>query len=257
MAAALVVLLVAAAVSVGVDHRRDGGPVLPSAARAAASVLGQQTTGAPGGAAPLAAAVADLVTGAGSDSFSASGEVASGPAPTPDDGGPNVPDEPPNVPEPPPVQVPTLPIPEPVKPLTHLAAPVGAQACQYLGVLPLAVALGGALGSVPLPVGLADLLPYMQPLYDACLVVGVPVTETRCQIDNRIDDGTDLPPVPVALGLTVGEVIEGVPVPTPMGVFIDEMEALERLVLGPPQPGEAPRFSDRLEAALQCSQITH
>jgi hypothetical protein len=117
----------------------------------------------------------------------------------------------------------------------------------------LAAALGGALGSA-VPVSLADLLPYMTPLFDACLIVGVPDTETTCMVDEQIDDGADLPPVPVALGLTVGEVIEAIPIPTPMGVFIDEMAAFERLVLGPPKAGETDRFSDRLAAALDCSQ---
>jgi hypothetical protein len=253
VAGLLVVVLLAAAVSVGVDHRRGGGPVLPGA-RAAARVLADRS-GAGGGAGPTAAAIAELVTGqaGGFAGGSGSRELASGPAPASDGGSPNVPDEAPVVPEPPPVQLPTVPVPEQIRPLTQLAAPLGAQACQYLGLLPLAAALGGALGGAA-PVSLADLLPYMRPLFDACLVIGVPYTETRCQVDNQIDDGTDVPPIPAALGLTVGEVIQAIPLPTPMGVLIDEMVAFERLALGPPKPGEAPRFSDRLLAALDCSQ---
>jgi hypothetical protein len=95
----------------------------------------------------------------------------------------------------------------------------------------------------------------MTPLFDACLIIGVPDTQTQCAVDKQLDDGVGVPPIPAALGLTVGEVIQAIPIPTPIGTFIDEMAALERLALGPPKPGEAtPRFSDRLVAALNCSQ---
>ena len=249
VAGLLVVLIAAGLVSIAVDHRRDGGPVLRGA-QAAARVLGGATAPEAGGAG-LAQAVADLVTGGPTAAPSGPVLVAGPPSAGPDTP-PQVPeDEPPEVPEPPPVELPGFDVPDEVRPLTNLTAPLGAEACQYLGLLPLAAALSGALGA---PVSAADLLPYMQPLFDACLVIGVPVTETDCAIDQQIDDGADVPPIPAALGLTVGEVIEGVPVPTPLGVFIDEMEAVERLILGPPAEGEAPRFSDRLEAALACSQ---
>jgi hypothetical protein len=215
-------------------------------------VLGGSTTGGEPGP-TIAHQIAELVTGGGplTGSGGPAFEVA---APAPSGGGEAAPpDEAPEVPGFPVPLVPGGQLPPEVRPLTQLAAPVGAEACQYLGLIPLAAALGGALGSAA-PVSLADLLPYMRPLFDACLVIGVPDTETSCALDEQIDDGADVPPIPAALGLTVGEVIEGVPLPTPLGVFIDEMEAFERLALGPPAPGETDRFSDRLEAALECSQ---
>jgi hypothetical protein len=249
-AALVLVLLATGLVSAAVDHRRGGGRVLP-AAQTASRVLGQQQTAGGSGAGLTTEAITELVTG-GSSLLAASGPLIAPAAPAPGgDEAPFVPDEPPEIPEPPVPLVPGGQLPPAVKPLTQLSAPLGAEACQYLGLIPLAVALGGALGGAP--VSLEDLLPYMGPLFDACLVVGVPDTETDCAVDQQIDDGADLPPVPAALGLTVGETIEAIPVPTPMGVFIDEMKAVELLALGPPKDGEAPRFSDRLEAALACS----
>ena len=251
VAGLLAVALIAALVSVAVDHRRDGGPVLPSA-QAASQVLGGSTSsGAP--APSIANQIADLLTGGGAIAAPAVPVFSAAPSSGAGDGDAPPPDEPPEVPGFPVPLVPGGQLPPEVRPLTQLAAPLGAEACQYLGLIPLAAALGGALGSAA-PVSLADLLPYMRPLFDACLVIGVPETETSCALDEQVDDGADLPPIPAALGLTVGEVIEGVPLPTPLGVFIDEMEAFERLALGPPAPGETDRFSDRLEAALECSQ---
>ena len=251
LAGLLAVALVAALVSVAVDHRRDGGPILPSA-QAASRVLGGTTS--TGDAPPsIATQIAELLTGGGAIAAPAVPVLAAAPTTATDGGDTPPPDEPPEVPGFPVPLVPGGQLPPEVRPLTQLAAPLGAEACQYLGLIPLAAALGGALGSAA-PVSLADLLPYMRPLFDACLVIGVPETETSCALDEQIDDGADLPPIPAALGLTVGEVIEGVPLPTPLGVFIDEMEAFERLALGPPAPGETDRFSDRLEAALECSQ---
>jgi hypothetical protein len=252
LAGLLVVVLLAALVSVAVDHRRDGGPVLPSA-QSASRVVGGGTTGGEQDS-TMAEQLAALVTGGGPLSGAAVPVVAAFTA-APSDGAGEVPppDEPPEVPSFPVPFVPGGQLPPEVRPLTQLAAPLGAEACQYLGLIPLAAALGGALGSA-VPVSLADLLPYMRPIFDACLIIGVPDTETSCALDEQIDDGADVPPIPAALGLTVGEVIEGVPLPTPLGVFIDEMEAFERLALGPPAPGETDRFSDRLEAAFDCSQ---
>ena len=252
LAGLLVVALLAAWVSVAVDHRRSGGPVLPGA-QAAARVLGGGTSAGEQGSS-IAEQLAALVTG-GSPLSGAAVPVIAAFTPASSDGGGESPppDEAPEVPN---FEVPLVPggqLPPEVRPLTQLAAPLGAEACQYLGLIPLAAALGGALGSAA-PVSLADLLPYMRPIFDACLVIGVPDTETSCALDEQVDDGADVPPIPAALGLTVGEVIEGVPLPTPLGVFIDEMEAFERLALGPPAPGESDRFSDRLEAAFECSQ---
>jgi hypothetical protein len=244
----VLVLLATGLVSATVDHRRGGGPVLP-AAQAASRVLGQRQTA---GGGLTTEAVTELVTG-GRSLLAASGPLIAPPS-TDTTGGseaPEVPDEPPEIPEPPVPLVPGGQLPPEVKPLTKLTAPVGAEACQYLGLIPLAVALGGALGSAP--VSLEDLLPYMGPLFDACLVIGVPDTQTDCATDQQIDDGADLPPIPAALGLTVGETIQAIPIPTPMGVFIDELKAVERLALGPPEDGGPPRFSDRVEAALACS----
>jgi hypothetical protein len=251
LAGLLAVALVAALVSVAVDHRRDGGPVLP-AAQAASQVLGDRSAGGDAGS-TLADQIADLVTGGGLALGPALPSAAAASAAPAGGGDGPPPDEPPEVPSFPVPLVPGGQLPPEVRPLTQLAAPLGAEACQYLGLIPLAAALGGALGSAA-PVSLADLLPYMRPLFDACLIIGVPDTETSCTLDEQIDDGADVPPIPAALGLTVGEVIEGVPLPTPLGVFIDEMEAIERLALGPPAPGEPDRFSDRLQAAFECSQ---
>jgi hypothetical protein len=252
LAGLIAVALVAALVSAAVDHRRGGGPVLPSA-QTAARVRAERTAGGGASADTSVGAIIDRLIG----EVAAPPSFGRAPVSTGASGGESgevpPPDEAPEIPTPPIPLVPGGQLPSEVRPLTQLSAPLGAEACQYLGLIPLAAALGGALGSAA-PVSLADLLPYMRPLFDACLIVGVPDTETSCQFDEQVDDGADIPPIPAALGLTVGEVIQGVPVPTPMGVFIDEMKEFELLVLGPPKPGEADRFSDRLSDALSCSQ---
>jgi hypothetical protein len=247
------VLLAALAVSALVDHGRSGGAVVPGAT-AAARVLGQTSGGGArgdGGSSPEA--LAELIAGG----LAPPTGISHGGIAPPLTGAPD--GEPPDdeggetaIPLPPAPQVDTIALPEQVRPLSQLAAPVAFEACQYLGAVPLVFALGGVTGA--LPVDSAELLPYMKPLFDLCLVVGVPETDTRCQVDDQLDDGADVPEIPAALGLTVGEVIEGIPLPTPVGVFIDELEAIERLVLGPPAPGETDRFSDRLTEALACSQ---
>lgn len=154
------------------------------------------------------------------------------------------------IPLPPPPQVPVPPVPDALKPVLNVASPASFAACQYLGLVPLAVALSGALGPVPL----AQLLPYLQPLYTACLLFGAPATETTCQFDTAAPTGAQaLPPVPIALGLTLGDIVSEVPLPKPAGLLVDEVRQAELLILGPPKPGDAPRFSDQLSAALTCT----
>jgi hypothetical protein len=131
-----------------------------------------------------------------------------------------------------------------------LASPLSFFACQYFGLVPLVAALGGALGS---PVPLTDLLPYMAPLFNACLVPGVPVSETTCALDKQLDDGAQLPEVPVALDLTLGEIVQGVPVPKPEGLVVDEVTQVEHTALGPAAAGSG-RPSDALIGALDCTQ---
>src|SRR5437763_343798 len=82
---------------------------------------------------------------------------------------------------------------------------------------------------------LAQLLPYLQPLYTACLLFGVPATESTCMFDATVaSSGQALPPVPIALGLTLGDIVAEVPLPKTAGLLVDEVRQAELLVLGPP-----------------------
>ena len=264
VAGLLAVVVVAIAVSVVVDHRRDGGPVVPGVALASQTGPSSRPTGQQtGGAEPPAALAGSSGDGAIGGDAGGGGEAplgfpAPGLPPFTDGPGDGPTDQPPGsdegtlIPVPPPPQVDAIELPPEVRPLSQLAAPVSFEACQYLGIIPLVFALGAVAGALPIPA--SDLLPYMKPLFDLCLVVGVPETDTTCQFDKQIDDGANVPEIPAVLGLTVGEVIEAIPLPTPIGLLIDELEALERLVLGPPPRGDDSRFSDRLTEALVCSQ---
>ncbi|MBV9935365.1 MAG: hypothetical protein JO367_13770 [Actinobacteria bacterium] len=252
----LVAVIVATAiVSASVGHGR--GPIAAAAQVAAApgQVLGSQEAADSGALAP-SGAVSD-VTPPLSSVFPV--PVDSGiPSMAPGGGGPTEkpkPQPPPDsgspIPLPPAPQVPVPPVPDALKPVLNVASPASFAACQYLGLLPLAAALSGALGS---PIPLTDLLPYMQPLFTACLLFGAPATETTCQFDASLPSGAQgLPPVPIALGLTLGDIVAEVPLPKPAGLLVDEVRQAELLLLGPPKPGDAPRFSDQLSDALTCT----
>lgn len=246
-------MLATALVSGLVDHGR--GPIVPAARLAAApgqvegsqqassdtgNALSPSGSGFSGPVAGLASVFPVPPTG-GSPSRSPGGSQPPPKQPPPDSG---------SIPLPPPPQVPPNPVPDALKPVLNVASPASFAACQYLGLVPLAVALSGALGPVPL----AQLLPYLQPLYTACLLFGVPATESTCMFDATLaSSGQALPPVPIALGLTLGDIVAEVPLPKPAGFLVDEVRQAELLLLGPPKPGDAPRFSDQLSDALTCT----
>lgn len=253
LAGFVAVVVAMALVSGLVDHGR--GPIAPAARVAAAvgQVQGSQQVASDTGnslspAGGLSGPVSDLASvfpvppsGAPTSLAPGGGGTAPKPKPPPDSGA---------IPLPPPPQVPVPPVPDALKPILNVASPASFAACQYLGLVPLAVALSGALGPVPL----AQLLPYLQPLYTACLLFGAPATETTCQFDTTAPAGAQaLPPVPIALGLTLGDVVSEVPLPKPAGLLVDEVRQAELLILGPPKPGDPPRFSDQLSDALTCT----
>jgi len=252
LAGLVAVVLATALVSGLVDHGR--GPIAPAARLASApgQVKGSQQLSSDTGNAlspsgsGFSGPVADLasvfpVPPSGGPASRPGGERAPKPTP-PDDGSP--------IPVPPAPQVPTPPVPDALKPVLNVASPASFAACEYLGLVPLAVALSGALGPVPL----AQLLPYLQPLYTACLLFGVPATESTCMFDATVASSAQgLPPVPIALGLTLGDIVSEVPLPKPAVLLVDEVRQAELLLLGPPKPGDPPRFSDQLSAALTCT----
>ena len=248
-------LVAIAIVSAAVGHGR--GPIAPAARLAAApgQVLGSQEAAGTGALAP-SGALSDAAPPL-SSVFPVPVADTGLPSLAPGGGGPSEKPKPPPsdsgspIPLPPAPQVPVPPVPDALKPVLNVASPASFAACQYLGLLPLAAALSGALGS---PVPLTDLLPYMQPLFTACLLFGTPATETTCQFDAALPTSAQgLPPVPIALGLTLGDIVAEVPLPKPAGLLVDELRQAELLLLGPPKPGDAPRFSDQLSDALTCT----
>ncbi len=135
--------------------------------------------------------------------------------------------------------LPPLPLPATpaeLEPLFNAMAPMMATGCSGIGLAAVVVAVvAPTVEDVPL----AELMPYLAPLYSVCAYFPIPSVRTICPIDDQI--AAQLPDDLTAL----------VTAPTVIGLGIDEIAGMEAAVLQ--MTGQTvPPLADSLRQQLGC-----
>jgi hypothetical protein len=135
--------------------------------------------------------------------------------------------------------LPPLPLPAApaeLEPLFNAMAPMMATGCSGIGLAAVVVAVvAPTVQDVPL----AELMPYLAPLYSVCAYFPIPKTRTVCPLDDQI--AAQLPDDLTAL----------VAAPTVIGLGIDEIAGMEAAALQ--MTGQAmPSLAESLRDQLAC-----
>jgi hypothetical protein len=127
-------------------------------------------------------------------------------------------------------------VPAELQPLFNAVSPMMTTGCSGIGLAAVVVAVvAPTVQQVPL----AELMPYLAPLYSVCSYFPIPETRTICPLDDQIaaqlsDDLTSLIAAPTVIGLGIDE--------------IAGFEAAAQQMTGAPPFG----FADSLRQQLGC-----